>query len=337
MTDLQVFTINTRSSDPATYWRDFRRLVDLTDAVGLDGILCFSANETLADPWIAAQYIAMTSPRLVPIVAVNPVYMHPFTAARMVASIAYMHDRQVILNLITGTSMRDRQVLQDGADHAARYDRLGEYADIVRQLLQNSQPFNHQGRFYQMQDAVLAPQPAATLQPGFLVAGHSDASARLVRDTGAVHLRMLDPQLAQGLPPADGGWGVHLGLIARDSDDAAWAAAQDRFPPDPELEGILDFVMEGNDSVWKRKLYEQISNAGPAQPGYWLAPFGQLRADCPYLVGSHEYLATVIARHARAGARWIILDLPPDEAEFAYAARVMQRVGEMLAPAAIPG
>ena len=38
---------------------------------------------------------------LCPLVAVNPVYMHPFAAAKMVSSFALMYQRKVYLNMIT--------------------------------------------------------------------------------------------------------------------------------------------------------------------------------------------------------------------------------------------
>lgn len=328
--EISVFTINTRSSDPDVYWNSFKSLVELTDGHDFDGMLCFSANETLIDPWLAAHFLVANSQRLIPIVAVNPVYMHPFSAAKMVSSFAYMHGRRTILNLITGASGRDREVLHDDIAHDARYDRLGEYAVIMKQLLEQDRMVDFSGAHYNLSQAVLSPAVQKDLHPGFLVAGHSEAAMRTAAKVDAVHLRMLDPKLEEGLPAARSGLGVHMGIIARDTEGAAWDAANARYPVDPDQDGILDFVMEGSDSVWKRKLYEQIKEKGNPKPGYWLEPFGQLKADCPYLVGSYDSVADSLAQHFERGVDWIILDLPPEEQEFEHSAKALRMAFERL-------
>lgn len=322
----QIFTINTRSNDSAAYWREFAHLTALTDAFDLDGVLCFSANETLTDPWMAAQHLIANSRRLLPIVAVNPMYMHPFSAAKMVSSLAYMHNRAVALNLIVGASTRDRHVMGDEIGHADRYARLGEYARIVARLLGGEGAVDFEGVHYRLNQAVLTPQPPPDLRPRFLVAGHSEAALRLADETGAVRLRMLDPQLEAGVAPSAGGQGIHLGLIARADAEEAWAAARARFPVRAELEGLLDYVMEENDSVWKTKLYRQIKAQGAARPGYWLEPFGRLEADCPYFVGSYDEIAESLSGHVDRGVEWIIVDLPAEEAEFRHCAEVLSRL-----------
>lgn len=328
--EIGIFTINTRSSDPADYWAAFAGLVKLTDGYDFDGMLCFSANETLVDPWLAAHYLILNSRRLIPIVATNPVYLHPFAAAKMVSSFAYMHGRKTILNLITGASGRDREVLSDPIDHDDRYTRLGEYARIMKSLLTDPKMMDFEGRYYKLSSAVLSPTPPPALHPGFLVAGHSDAAIRTAGLVDAVHLRMLGPKLEEDLPEAAGGLGIHLGIIAREDEDAAWAAAKAHYPHDPEVEGILEYMMEGSDSVWKRRLYEKTLERGDARPEYWLEPFGQLRADCPYLVGAHERLAEILAAHIEKGADWIILDLPNEQEEFENTAKTLRLAYELL-------
>ncbi|MFD1330697.1 LLM class flavin-dependent oxidoreductase [Methylopila musalis] len=327
---IEIHTINTRTSDPEVYWRDFSALVRLTEQSGFDGMLCFSANETLIDPWLAAHYLIMNSRRLTPIVAVNPIYMHPYAAAKMVSSFAYMHGRRAALNLITGTAQRDREVLHDAIEHDDRYARLTEYAEIVQALLTQPRLTDFRGRHYDLTQAIILPQPPEPLRPTFLVAGHSPAAEATAQAVGAVRLRMLAPELEDGLPSAASGLGAHFGVVARETEEEAWAAARRRYPDAPELEGMLEFVMDESDSAWKRILYERVIARGAARPGYWLEPFGQLRADCPYFVGSYEAAAASLAAHVERGVDWFILDLPPEEDEFVHAAKAFAMAFERL-------
>lgn len=313
--DIQFFTINNRSSDPAQYRDSFRTLVTLSDKHDFDGILCFSANETMIDPWLAAHYLIAHSRHLVPIVAVNPVYMHPFSAAKMVSSFAYLHGRRTILNLITGTSTRDRAVLDDPTDHGERYERLGEYAEIMQALLADGSSKCFAGKFYRLDDAVLSPTPEPALAPEFLVAGHSPSATRIADRVNAVRLRMLAPDFSvEASGPA--GVGVHLGIIAGETREAAGTLAQSRFPADPALEGLLDYLMEENDSVWKKKLFEQLNASDNKAPEFWLEPFRQMKGDCPYIVGSFARVADILADHISAGIDRFILDMPPLEDDF---------------------
>jgi alkanesulfonate monooxygenase len=314
--DIRFFTINNRSSDPAEYLTSFKRLVALSDAYDFDGLLCFSANETLIDPWMAAQYLLANSRQMVPIIAVNPMYMHPFTAAKMVSSLSYMFGRKTVLNLITGTSARDRDVLDEEMGHAERYERLSEYAHLMQMLLTRRTVSRFDGRYYRVADAVLAPVPAVENAPDFLIAGHSDGARKSAQALGATHLSMLAPDLAvrqhgNGQPAA-----VHLGIIAAETDAAARALAQARFPEDPALEGILDFVMESNDSAWKQALYRQMNSAANSAPEFWLEPFRQMRSDCPYIVGSSSRVAEILALQIRSGVDVFILDMPPIAEDF---------------------
>lgn len=59
----------------------------------------------LVEPWSMAQHIVANTKRSSPLIAVNPVYMHPFTAAKFVSSFAQLYGRKVChLNMITGTA-----------------------------------------------------------------------------------------------------------------------------------------------------------------------------------------------------------------------------------------
>src|SRR2546426_741037 len=92
---VDVFSTAPQSADvPAA--RYFQNVVDVarwSEDAGCRGILVYTDNR-LVDPWLVAQLIVENTRTLCPLVAVQPVYMHPYAVATMVASFAYIHGRR---------------------------------------------------------------------------------------------------------------------------------------------------------------------------------------------------------------------------------------------------
>lgn len=133
------------------------RLAQFAEDNGFEGILLFEGNDVFVEPWAMAQHIMAATTRSSPLIAVNPVYMHPFTAAKFVSSFAQLHGRKVYLNMITGTAVSDLQGLGDDLSHADRYVRLGEFVALMRQLLASPRPVNFEGRFYLARNLQIRP------------------------------------------------------------------------------------------------------------------------------------------------------------------------------------
>ena len=122
-----------------------------------------------------------------------------------------------------------------------------------------------------MASAVLRPAMVPELAPQVFVAGSSAAAAAAAETLGARRLvppRPVDEYQGQLSPLA--GMGVRMGVIARDTDEAAWRCARGRFPP-PAAEG------------W------------PVHDSCWLQPHPRFQEFCPYLVGSYGYGRDVLS------------------------------------------
>jgi alkanesulfonate monooxygenase len=52
-----------------------------------------------------------------PLVALQPVYQHPYTVAKTIASLALLYDRRVCLNLVAGGNRADLAALNDTTEH----------------------------------------------------------------------------------------------------------------------------------------------------------------------------------------------------------------------------
>ena len=319
---LRIFPAISRNRDPKAYVGELMRVSQFADRNGFEGILLFEGNDAFVEPWAMAQHIMAETTRSSPLIAVNPVYMHPFTAAKFVSSFAQLYGRKVYLNMITGTAVSDLHGLGDDQAHADRYVRLGEYVALMRQLLASPRPVNFAGRFYRASNLQLRPRFPAELKPEFLIAGQSEAAQRAANDTGCIKMQMLPPDLDRGLDAA----GMNFGIFARADRDEARQAAKARFSDNPDDRVLLALTVENSDSVLKRRLYE--GQSGELQDnGYWLLPFLTFQADCPYLVGSYDEIGAKLKQFAAKGLTTIMLDMVADEAEMQHVCKALAASG----------
>ena len=79
-----------KAFDRSDYLTTVAELARWSDRAGCVGMLVYTDNG-LVDPWLVSQVIIQNTEQLNPLVAVQPVYMHPCAAAGMVASIARLH------------------------------------------------------------------------------------------------------------------------------------------------------------------------------------------------------------------------------------------------------
>jgi alkanesulfonate monooxygenase len=322
-TRLRVFPAIPRNQDSAKHIDELMRVARFSDRNGFAGILLFAGNDTLVEPWSIAQHIMAHTEKSSPLIAVNPIYMHPFTVAKFVSSIALLYYRKVYLNMITGTATSDLQGLGEQLSHQDRYSRLGEFIHIVRQLLASTRPVTFNGKFYTTNNLQLRPGLPPALMPEFLIAGQSDDAHRVAKQMGCLMMQMLPPNLEEGI----NGPGVNFGIFARQERGQARREAKLLFQDRAEKRELLKYTLENTDSVWKRRLNEAGQKDELYKNGYWLLPFLTFQADCPYLVGSYTEIGARLRRFAEMNVSTIILDVVADEQELYHVSKALASSG----------
>jgi alkanesulfonate monooxygenase len=309
-----------------------------SEAGGCRGTLVYTDNSIL-DPWLVSQIVLRSTERLRPLVAVQPVYLHPYSVAKMITSLNRLCGRAVDLNWVAGGFTQDLEALDDSTPHDRRYDRLVEYGRIVLGLLAGEGPLTHEGEFHTVRNLRLNPPLPPEEMPYVTVSGSSEAGLAAARALGALAVQYPDPRLERTPLPQPSGvdLGIRVGMIAREDEDEAWAVAHARFPPDRKGQLVHRLAMATSDSVWHRQLSEAGAEARPDTP-FWMVPFENYKTFCPYLVGAYERIATAIAFYLRAGYRTFILDVPFEERDPADARRVVELAIAMAAdePVAAP-
>ncbi|MEJ2885469.1 LLM class flavin-dependent oxidoreductase [Actinomycetospora aeridis] len=302
-----------------------------SEEAGCAGMLVYTDNG-IADPWLVAQTAIAATTRLAPLVAVQPVYMHPYTAASMVSSLAYLHGRAVHLNMLAGGFRNDLVALGDRTGHDDRYARTVEYTQIVTALLRG-ETVTRDGRWHQVENLRLAPALPPELMPEVLISGSSPAGRAAAEEIGATPVRYPEPLGSGADSDSPTGGGVRIGIIARDDADEAWRVAHERFPADRTGQVAHAMAMRVSDSHWHHQLAGVAKNpAPPAELGtepepYWLGPFENYQSFCPYLVGSHDRVAAEVARYLERGTEVFVLDIPPAAEDLGHAGEVFARAG----------
>src|SRR4051812_6998822 len=147
-TDFVTFTTCPQSSDvpPHQYARIVATVAGWTEAAGCEGMLIYTDNR-IADPWLVAQVVMTATEHLAPLVAVQPAYMHPYAAAKMVSTLASVYGRRLWVNMVAGGFRNDLAALNDTTPHDERYERLVEYA-LVMQRLYAGERVTFDGRYF---------------------------------------------------------------------------------------------------------------------------------------------------------------------------------------------
>ncbi|MBI3668704.1 MAG: LLM class flavin-dependent oxidoreductase [Acidobacteria bacterium] len=315
---VEIFSTCPQSSDAdrETY---LRRVVDVarwSEDAGCKGILVYTDN-SLVDPWPLAQVIIQNTQALCPLVAIQPIYMHPYTVAKKVASLGFLYGRRIYLNMVAGGFKNDLISLNDTTPHDQRYDRLVEYTKIIKLLLSTASLVSFEGQFYKVSNVKMTPPLPPELFPGIFISGSSEAGHAAAQAVGATAIMYPKPAreylAGERVPELDSG--VRVGIIARDEEDEAWRVAHGRFPEDRKGKITHELAMKTSDSSWHKQLSEMAKDGQSESNPYWLVPFENYKTFCPYLVGSYECVSNELARYVSVGYHTFILDVPPDRDE----------------------
>lgn len=302
------------------YMRKVKEVAEWCDDAGIEGVLVYTDN-SLADPWQISQLILSSTSNLAPLVALQPVYMHPYTAAKMVTTFSYLYNRRVYLNLVAGGFVNDLIALGDCTEHDDRYDRIVEYVSIMRHLFDGPGPLSFTGSYFTVKNLAIKPRIPAGLVPEVFVSGTSAAGIAAARKIGATSISY--PGTPSGETRIrDVPSGIRIGIIAREESSEAWRIAHERYPVDRKGQLAHAMARRVSDSSWYEQLAEIDERPAARSSPYWLVPFKNYKTFCPYLVGSYDEVRFEIAKYIQEGFQTFILDVPPSREELQHTAIV---------------
>jgi alkanesulfonate monooxygenase len=324
---LQIFSTCPQStiSSRGEYVRWVADVARWSEDAGCEGILVYTDN-SLVDPWLTAQVILEHTERLCPLVAVQPIYMHPYTAAKMVATLGYLHGRRLWLNMLAGGFRNDLLALNDPTPHDERYERTVEYTLIMKRLLADDAPVSEDGRYYNVKNLRMSPPLPSHLFPGIMISGSSPAGLAAAEAIDALAVQYPKPPgEEESLRDVGIGVGFRIGIIARDTAEEAWRVAKARFPEDRRGQIAHKMATKTSDSEWHRQLSDLGARPVSELNPYWLGPFHNYKTFCPYLVGDYSQVAQEVIKYIDLGARSFVLDIPASREELEHISEVFGR------------
>ncbi|MFT4247049.1 MAG: LLM class flavin-dependent oxidoreductase [Pseudomonas sp.] len=159
---------------------------------GFDKVL-LAVNTSAADSLVLATYTAAVTEKLGLLVAHRPGFQAPTFAARQFATLDQLSRGRAAINVITGGDSGDLQRDGDFLDKDARYARTDEYLEVLRKTWSSTEPFDHQGPHYRVEDNLTLVKPVQKPYLPIYFSGASDAAVEVAARHADVYMMWGEP------------------------------------------------------------------------------------------------------------------------------------------------
>ncbi|MFN8019775.1 MAG: LLM class flavin-dependent oxidoreductase [Acidimicrobiales bacterium] len=302
---------------PATFGY-LTQIVLAAESFGFEGALT-PTGPWCDDAWVTTAALAQRTERLKFLVAFRPGAMSPTLSAQMAATHQFHTGGRLAMNVVTGGDTKEQHAYGDWLDKEGRYERCGEFLEIVRGLWAGG-TVDFEGKHLHVEGGAIGRVPDPI--PEIFFGGSSPAAL----DVAARH---VDAYLTWGEPPAQVAekigavcelaagygrtlrYGIRLHVVSRDTAAEAWAAAEKLLDGISEEEiAKVHARMATTESEGQRRMLELHGGSRAnleVSPNLW-AGVGLARGGAgTALVGSHEEVADRIAEYAAIGLDEFIL------------------------------
>jgi alkanesulfonate monooxygenase len=275
------------------------------------------------DAWLTCAMLTEVTERLKFLVAFRPGQISPTLSAQMASTFQRQSQGRLLLNVVTGGESAEQRAYGDFLDKDQRYERTGEFLDIVTRLWQG-ETVTKQGKHVHVEGAKLSrlPDPVpdiyfggSSAAAGPVAAKYSDVYLTWGEPPSAVNdkLRWIEAQAAEHSRELR--LGIRLHTISRDTSEEAWRQAG--YLMERVTDDMIAKVQSGlaaSESEGQRRM-RALHNSGDRRglrdleiyPNLW-AGVGLVRGGAgTSLVGSHEEVANLIEEYAGVGITEFIL------------------------------
>lgn len=305
--------------DGFTYIDYIAQVAKAAEIAGFEGALLPTGPE----PWIAAAALARETRRIKFLVAFQATWTLPAYAAQQAAILQNLSRGRLEWNIITGGNPASQRANGDFLEHDKRYQRTGEFLDIIDGLWSHEQ-FSYQGEIYQLENGSLPPGLKHERKPGIYFSGFSDAALDVAARHADVYLNWAEPvdklkphiERVRELADKQGRqvrFGLRIDLFARETEEAAWSELRKQYERiDARTSAAIKHFASGSDSVGAARQSAYHQNVERFDelilgPNLW-AGFGKAKPGPTIgLVGSHQNVAERLAEYRDAGFSTFIL------------------------------
>jgi len=316
------------------------------DAGGFDRALVAFGSTSAESQHIAAHAASVTD-KLGFMIAHRPGFTAPTIAARQLATLDQLTGGRIAVHIITGGA--DEEMAKDG-DHTTkdvRYARTDEYLDIVRQEWSSEKPFDYDGRFYQVKGAFGAVKPFAnnhlpiyfggSSDEAIPVAGkHADIYALWGETQAQVRETIARVRAAAARNGRTVGFSLSLRPVLADTEDAAWARADDIVGRTKALreKAGLSLVNHAPVNAGSQRLLQAAAQGTRLDKRLWtgVAALTGAAGNSTGLVGTPEQVADALLDYYDLGVTtFLIRGFDPLDDAVAYGRDLLPLVRDLVA------
>ena len=301
-------------------FRSLRQTAQAADALGSFGVLLPTGRSCEAS-WVVASAVAPQTEKLRYLVAVRPGLQSPAVAARMTATLDRVTGGRLLINVVTGGDPAENKGDGIFLPHDERYEVTREFLLVYKDLLAGK-TVNFTGKHIRIEDGRLLFEPVQAPHPPLYFGGSSGAGT-------AVAAEIIDKYLTWGEPPAAVAvkvkgvaaeaqargrklsFGIRLHVIVRETNEKAWAAANDliRYVDDAAI-AKAQAAFGKMDSIGQRRMAELHGGRRDkleVSPNLW-AGVGLVRGGAgTALVGDPQTVAARIKEYMDVGVDTFIM------------------------------
>lgn len=297
-----------------------RQIAVAADQLGYDGLLIPTGASCL-DPWVTAASLVPVTQRIKLLVALRTSLGNPTASARQAASLDQASGGRLLLNVVPGGDATELEADGVFLAHDERYEASDEFLSIWRRLLQG-ETVDFDGKHLKVRGAQNFFEPVQQPYPPLYFGGSSPAAHELAAKHVDAYLTWGEPPAAVAEKIADVRaraakhgrsvrFGIRLHVIVRETNEAAWAAADELIS---HLDEATIAAAQANyakmDSEGQRRmaaLHGGDRNKLEVAPNLW-AGVGLVRGGAgTALVGDPETVAARIKEYADLGIDSFVL------------------------------
>lgn len=300
--------------------RYLRQIAQAADDLGYFGVL-LPTGRSCEDSWIVASALAPQTRQLRYLVAVRPGLQSPTVAARMTSTLDRLSDGRLLINVVTGGDPAENKGDGIFLSHDERYEVTREFLLVYKDLLAGK-TVNFYGKHITVEDGRLLFEPAQRPHPPLYFGGSSAAGTAVAAETIDKYLTWGEPpaavaQKVKGVAEAAAAkgrkvsFGIRLHVIVRETNEQAWAAADDliKYVSDEAI-AKAQVAFAGMDSIGQRRMTELHGGRRDkleVSPNLW-AGVGLVRGGAgTALVGDPKTVAARIKEYMAVGVDTFIL------------------------------